>query len=247
MLCLPAGLEVAPQTLIHRDLGPPAQPGFGLFVGIAGLLPLGVPSPAIERRRQLALRPGVVFLPQPAQSVARSPGYVQRPEPMHVPFVEPQESSAGRKVVVHNVEDLAVDFLLHTRKQDGVGTIIDVSEWYGVTAAHMEEWAEAIDAHAAGDAGLSGTINRSGSYDHVRKSELPAVLGHYLVLLRLGVAVCFATALRLRFHRGRFVQQPRMLPRIGIHRERTDIHKPLQVRGLQARIQKIARRYHRAQ
>src|SRR5262245_48428576 len=61
-LFLPAGHEVTAKRFLHLDLGLPSQLGLQLVIAVAGLLPFSVPAPAVEHRRQLALRPmGILF------------------------------------------------------------------------------------------------------------------------------------------------------------------------------------------
>src|SRR5262245_22117269 len=107
--CIPAASKVARQPLRHRHRRRPAQPGLRLFVAVARLLPIPVPSLAVQHGGELALRPARVALPRPTQRVAYGVRHVDRRKAPGVTLVQAQQLPAGWKIVVDDVEDLSID------------------------------------------------------------------------------------------------------------------------------------------
>src|SRR5262245_46582642 len=104
-----AGFEVPLQAFGRGDSRGPADPGLQLVIAVAGLLPVGIPAPAVEDRRQLLLRPIRVPLPKPAEGIAGEVRQIDRREPFHSLLVEAQKPAARGKLVIDHVENLAID------------------------------------------------------------------------------------------------------------------------------------------
>src|SRR5689334_20342647 len=102
---VPAALEIESESVLHGDLGLPTQARLQLFVAVTRALPVGVPSPAIEYRWQLSLRPVRIPFPHPTQQVTYNVRHVDRPEALYILFVQAQKLPAGRKIVVHDVKN----------------------------------------------------------------------------------------------------------------------------------------------
>src|SRR5450631_3413416 len=75
---LATGFKIAAHAFAHGNPGRPAQFFLQLAIAIARLLPESVPAFAVERRRQLPLRPVGAAFPQPAKRVAQEMRQVQR-------------------------------------------------------------------------------------------------------------------------------------------------------------------------
>src|SRR5712664_4352253 len=105
------------------------------------------------------------MLPQGTERVAYKMGKIERFEMSHVLFVQTQELAAGRQIVVHDIEHLAIDPLLQSRQCNRLGTVIDVRERYRVCTAQMQKDTKRTNAHPAGDGLLAGAINVSGPDD----------------------------------------------------------------------------------
>src|SRR5580693_7455524 len=121
--------------------------------------------------------------------MADSMGDIHRWETSDIPLVLTQELPAGRKVVVEDVEDLAVHSRSQPCQRNGLCAVIDIRERYRVGATQVEKDTERSDSHPAGDVLLAGTIHAPWPDDDVRNPESPAVLDHELILLDLGEAI----------------------------------------------------------
>ena len=89
-------------------LGAQFSRSFSFLVAIRRLFPKGVPSTAVERRRQLALRPPRISLPEVTERITDSVRDVDGLEFSYVSFVQAQELPARRQVVIHDIENLAI-------------------------------------------------------------------------------------------------------------------------------------------
>src|SRR5262245_26205639 len=125
---LPAGVEVPLQAFGGRHLLTPAHDALQLLVRVAAALPVRVPRPAIEGRRQLPSGELGIPLPERAQEVAHAPRDQDGAEARDVLLVEPQELTARRQFVVHDVQDVAVDAGGHAGEHDGIGAVVDIGE-----------------------------------------------------------------------------------------------------------------------
>src|SRR5690348_15839377 len=110
MLCtLPAALEVLKKSFGRCYFRLPAQLRLQLLVAVTSISPLSVPTSPVEDRRQLPLRPLRVLLPQTTQSVADTTWNVERLKASHMLLVQTKKLAAGGQVIVHQVEDFAID------------------------------------------------------------------------------------------------------------------------------------------
>src|SRR5687767_6745724 len=94
----PAAAEVGLECLLGRHQLPPAEPVLQLAIAVVGAAPVGVPDAAVEYRRQLAVRPRRILLPQAAQRVTHGVRQIHGPEAPDLAFVEPQEPPARGKI-----------------------------------------------------------------------------------------------------------------------------------------------------
>src|ERR1022692_3753800 len=124
-----ACFEIAAQSLGRRNLGRPPYARLQFLVAVASLFPERAPSSAIKGRRQLPLRPAGVSFPQITQPVTHSVGNIERLEVLHIALVQAQELPTGRQIVIHHVEDLAVDILFQSGQGNRFSTIVDIRKW----------------------------------------------------------------------------------------------------------------------
>src|SRR5258706_5934323 len=99
----------------------------------------------------------------------------------------------------------------------------------------MQKYTKRVNAHSAGDSGVTWTINISGSYGHVWDPEFVSILLDYPILFNFCKAVRFPSQVRMSFDRRGLIQQSR--PRfvcIGIHAKRTNVDKTFQAILVQA-------------
>jgi hypothetical protein len=151
-------------------------------------------------------------------------GHVKGPKTSHVPFVHAQKLTAGREVVIHDVEHLAIDAGLQSGECNRIGTVVNISERDSVGTAEMQKYTECIDAYPAGDSLVSGAIDVSGPDNNIRNSELLTVLSHDFVLFGFCEAVGAALKLGMCFYLALFIQQrPLWLLRVAINGKRTDV------------------------
>src|SRR5438034_1343471 len=170
-------------------------------------------------------------------------GDIERREPPDVGLVQTQEPAAGGKIVVDDVEDLALHASPEPRECDRLRAVVDVRERDGVAATHVQEDSERPDPHSARDTRLAGTVHRPRPDDDVRDPEFLAILGDGLLLFDLGEAVGLAPQLGTVLHRTPFVQQPPpRFRRVRIHGERADVDEAPQAAIPQARLEEIAGR-----
>src|ERR1035441_9058593 len=162
-----------------------------------------------------------------------------------MPFVFAQEVTAGRKIVVYYVKNLAFDSGFDSRQHRRVRAVVDVRERDAVRSAHVGKKTKGVNSHPACDALFAGTKDRSGPNDDVRDAEPCAVLHDEFVLFYLRKSVGIAGCAGLLFYGGVFVQQ--ILLSVVIDRKGAYVDKASQPRILQACIQEIARRDHRIQ
>src|ERR1700730_12505040 len=112
----------------------------------------------------------------------------------------------------------------------------------------MQKDAERVQSDAPGDGVLAGAVHVARPDDRVRNAESLTVLMEDLVLLHFGEAIGIAAELRMRLDRARLVEQsPSRLPRVAVHRERTDADKSLQAIVDPGGVEEITRRPHRLQ
>src|SRR5262249_37818135 len=109
----PAPFKIEPQRFRHGHARFPADQPLHFLVAVAGPLPIRVPAPAIECRRQLFVRPNRVFLPGVTKQITQSMRNIKRPKSPHLTLVKTQKCAARRQVVIDDVEHLAVDSLSH--------------------------------------------------------------------------------------------------------------------------------------
>src|SRR2546426_904825 len=121
-----AGLEITPLTFSrwHSRLPPKTRLQLGVRVG--GLFPESVPTAPVEGRRQLALRPVRIFLPQAGEDVARKMRNIDRPERLHVLLVQSQKRSARGQIVIYHVEDFAINARRQPGKYNRIGAVVDI-------------------------------------------------------------------------------------------------------------------------
>src|SRR5271157_3137953 len=168
-------------------------------------------------------------------------GHVNRLKLSHVLFVKAQKPPTGGQIVVYHVKHLAVDALPEARQDNGLRTIIHISEWYRVGSAQMQKDAEGANSYSSCDRFVAGTVHIARSDDDVGDAQLATIFGDNFVLLHLGEAVGFPPSLGVNFHGTRLVQKPSArLPPVRVNREGADIDKPLQGTVLRARLKKIS-------
>src|SRR5690349_21244163 len=110
-----------------------------------------MPSPAIEHRGQLTVRPGRISLPHAAKQITNGMRHIERWEAFYVAFVEAQEPPTGREIVVHNIENLSLDSRSKTGKNNGIRTIINVGKRNTIAASEMHKHSERVDSDTSGD------------------------------------------------------------------------------------------------
>jgi len=81
-----------------------------------------------------------------AKRISDRVGQVDGSEAAHAPLVQIQKLPAGRKVIVHDVESLAVDPALQPGEDDGFRAVVDIGQRQRVRPAEMKEDAERPDA-----------------------------------------------------------------------------------------------------
>ena len=162
---------------------------------------------------------------------------------LHVPLVQPQEAPAGRKVVVHHIEHLAVHTTHEPSQHDGIRTVIDVCEWNGIGASEVQKEPERADPHSVCNGFIARTVHIAGSDDDIRNAMLLSVLGDDFVLLHLCEGIGVSTLFRMSFDRTRLIQEtaPRVVP-VGVDRERADVHEALEATMSGACLEEISRR-----
>jgi len=91
--------------------------------------------------------------------------------------VETQKLAAGRKIVVHDIEDFSFEASFQSCHYDCVGAVIDIRKGHHVGSAQMKKDAKRINAHSAGNALFAGTINIARSDNDVWEPKSLAVFG----------------------------------------------------------------------
>src|SRR2546422_7128490 len=104
-------------------------------------------------------------------------------------FVKTQKRPAGGKIIVDDIDHLAIDSSLQSRQHNRLYAIIHVRERYGVGATQVQKYPKRIDPYSPGDLLLAGTINRPGSHDDVRNSVPLAILSDDFILSDFGEAI----------------------------------------------------------
>src|SRR2546425_4521539 len=240
---IPAAGEVAAHSFRRGHGRLPAQAFLELRIRVARLLPERMPAPRVEDRRQLALRPMRIPLPQEAEDVAEEVRDVDGAETPHVPLVIAEEAPARGQIVVDDVENLTVHAGCHSGQNDRLSAVINVGQGDRIRTTHMQKEAERRNADPIGYLFMTGTVYIARPNDHVRNGELVPILGHDLILLRLPVHVRLAALLRFGFQRARLVKQPAwgFIP-VRKDREGADVHDPLETAVRERRLEQVARR-----
>src|SRR5258708_1651288 len=107
-------------------------------------------------------------------------GHINGLEPSHILFVRTKKLAARRKVVIHDIENLAVHTTDQAGKNDRVGAVVHVSERNCVRPAYVQEDPKHIYAYAANERFFARAVNTSGPHDDIRNPEVPAVFGYKL-------------------------------------------------------------------
>ncbi len=108
-----------------------------------------------------------------------------------MPFVQAQEFAAAGKVVIHNIEYLAVSSVLNPGKNYRTGAVIDIRQRYRVGATQVKKNPERPDSNAAGNSLISGPVDLTWSDDCVRDAASGRILEHNLLLFHFGEAISF--------------------------------------------------------
>src|SRR5439155_22527300 len=99
--------------------------------------------------------PRRIAISQPATRMADKVGDIEPREPTDVGLVQTQEPAAGGKIVVDDVEDLALHASPEPRECDRLRAVVDVRERDGVAATHVQEDSVRPDPHSAPDNSLA--------------------------------------------------------------------------------------------
>src|SRR5579863_5948778 len=146
----------------------------------------------------------------------------------YMAFVETQKLPTRRQIVIHHIEDFAVNALRQPGQRHGFRAVIHVSDRYGIAAAQMQKDAKCADAYPAGYASITGAADIARPNDHIRNPKSSTVIRDEPVLLPFREAVRVATQFRMFLNRARLVQHPRGFSLVRIDRKRTDVDEPPQ-------------------
>ena len=85
-------------------------------------------------------------------------------------LVHCQKLPARRKVIVHDVEDLAFHSFLDSRQGDRLSTVIYICKRDGIRSSQMEKNAESIHSDASMNPFLARPVNNSRANKDVRNA-----------------------------------------------------------------------------
>ena len=155
----------------------------------------------------MSLGPRGVLLPKPGTRVEKRIRNAQRSEIAHLPFEGAQELPAGRQIVIHNVQNLALHALHQPCHHYGLRTVINVSERNLVAASQMQISAERIQTDSRVQSGPGArTVNRPRADDHVWETVILFVIADQFILPKLAVAVGIMSAHRVPLHRAGLIK-----------------------------------------
>ena len=130
------------------DARAPTQPLAELLIGESVSFPLCSAAASVKGRRELALGSLRVLFPEPAQAISHAIRNSNRKVSPRATLVGSQELAAREKLVVDNVENLAVHAGLEPGEDDRIGTIVDKRQGQKIGSAHLDEDAKRVDADA---------------------------------------------------------------------------------------------------
>jgi len=197
----PAGGKIPVQSFIGWNPLSPSQTVLNLVIAIRGLLPVCVPGPKAIHRRQLSFRPCRILFPEPTKQIAKAMRQIHRGKSPDEPFVGAKKLTAGRKIVVNDIKYLALDPIDQSGQDDGFSTIVDITQWKYVAAAHMKKETESAYSNPAVDSFVAWTIYPTGADNHTWHAAIPRIFKNKLVLANFCVAVSLTSSCRLWLNR----------------------------------------------
>src|SRR5262249_40000920 len=145
-----------------------------------------------------------------------------------LPLEGAEELPAGRQIVIHNIQDLALHALHQPCHYDGLRTVINVSERNLVAASQMQISAERIQTDSRVQSGPGArTVNRSRADDHVWDTVILFVIADQFILPQLAVAIGIMSAHRVPLYRASFIKDlaARQVV-VRVNRQRAYVDKP---------------------
>src|ERR1700751_4334367 len=98
-------------------------------------------------------------------------GNVDGMESADVTFIRKQEVPAGRKVIIHDVENLTLNPGHPARQNNRVGAVRNVSQRNAVATSQMQKDSESVNSHPAGDGCFARAVHGTRPYSYVRHSK----------------------------------------------------------------------------